>query len=417
MKKSELAPKLQNIYQEGAPCGVEKILLPGLENLWFVVPPQPPTTLPPQMPSRILGQAMRVIEQLPHQNEIDELDHLVSHLFLRREAMQSSRMEGTWSTIDHIFTPGEIYDQGDAKSERASVLGYAHALEKEFQSVSQQKMMFSYELVCRLHKNVVKQDPHYRGIAGKIRESVVFIGGLRRKEESIYNPPPPRHVLRCLKETLDWMSNTDLIELGDAGMGIPLPVRMAIGHSHFEGVHPFNDGNGRVGRMLMTLQMSAHGVLPLYLSGFIEAEKEEYGKSLQAAQKKLNYGPIVEFICNAIIYSYQEAQDSKQILQNLPQNWASRGKFRKGSTANRMLNLMISNPIFTAKSIQELLKITKPAAHQAIAQLLKAKIIRERTGQERNQIFAAEEVLEVLARNFAEPPQMALMRAQELLDR
>ena len=72
---------------------------------------------------------------------------------------------------------------------------------------------------------------------------------------------------------LDWMADETIVDMGDAGMGLSLPLRLAIGHSHFEAVHPFRDGNGRVGRVLMTLQMACTQKLPVYISGFIEAKK------------------------------------------------------------------------------------------------------------------------------------------------
>ncbi|MBC7691082.1 MAG: Fic family protein [Methylotenera sp.] len=368
------------------------------------------------MPAHALSKAVRLIEQLPRADQADPLDHLVSHLFLRREAVQSSRMEGTWSTIDHVFTPGEIHKGGEVKSELASVLGYAHALEAEFQAALKTgQKIFSKALVCRLHKKVVGKDPAFRGISGQVRNSPVFIGGLSRKEASIYNPTPPRHIERCLKQSMEWHSDRELIEFGDSGMGMALPTRMAIGHAHFEAVHPFSDGNGRVGRMLMTLQMAAHQVLPLYLSGYIEVQKDHYMKALREAQKRLKFGPIVEFICEAILDSHAEMKDTKSAIVNLPDEWRSRGSFRSDSSASRILELLITNPIITVSQIQDTLKVTRPAANNAAAQLVHAKVLRERTGQARNRLFAAEEVLELLARKFSEPPSAALLRARQLL--
>jgi len=416
MKREELTTQLRQEYRDELIGGVEKIKEPGFENFWFVVPPPPPKKIPKGLPTHSLSKAVRLMDQLPHVNSSDAIDRLTSYLFLRREAVQSSRMEGTWSTIDHILTPGEIYDVKEVKSERASVLGYAHALEKEFQSVVEKgDVIFSKALVCRLHKEVMSKDPAFRGLPGKIRKSPVFIGGLHRREESIYNPAPPLHVERCLHQVMTWYSDQDIIELGDAGMGMPLPVRMAIGHAHFEAVHPFSDGNGRIGRMLMTLQMAARGTLPLYLSGYIEAQKSDYMTVLQAAQKKLNYSPIVEFICEAIVASHSEARETKEAIKSLPDEWRDRHSFRSGSAADRMLDLLITNPIFTVSQIQDRLKVTRPAANHAAAQLVSAKIAKERTGHARNRVFAAEEVLELLARKFSEPPSAALMRARQQL--
>lgn len=201
MKRTELTSKLQRIYRPELDCGIEKIPEMGLENIWFVVPPPPPRALPKGLPVKALSKATRLITELSNSHAANELDQLVMHLLTRREAVQSSRIEGTWSTLDHVLTPGEVYDQGESKTERASVLGYAHALESEFQVISSQgPEALTSELVCRIHKKIMSKDPHYRGIAGQFRKSIVLIGGLNHREESIYNPTPPRHIKRCLQE-------------------------------------------------------------------------------------------------------------------------------------------------------------------------------------------------------------------------
>lgn len=183
-------------------------------------------------------------------------------------------------------------------------------------------------------------------------------------------------------------------------MGLPLPLRLAIGHSHFEAVHPFSDGNGRVGRVLMTLQMACTGKVPVYVSGYIEAEKQDYMSALASAQKKLDYGPITEFICEAIDASFQEAEATKKAIRALPGEWLARGKFRAKSSAERALQTIFTNPIFTAKTLEEKLNVSTPAAMRAVKQLLDAEIIRERTGFQRNRVFAAEEVIQLMARDF-----------------
>ncbi len=142
-------------------------------------------------------------------------------------------------------------------------------------------------------------------------------------------------------------------------MGLPLAVRMALGHSHFEAIHPFSDGNGRVGRMLLALQMSCSG--------------------------------------------------------KLPGLWLKRGTFRENSASARALTWLLSNPIFTAKQLSQELAVSPPAANRAIEQLRSRKIVRERTGRQSSRVFAAEEVIELLSRRFGDDPELALQRAQDLL--
>jgi Fic family protein len=276
----------------------------------------------------------------------------MAYLLVKREAVSSSRMEGTWSTVDEVLSPVKS-DVG--RSATASVRGYANALMFGVQAVTSDSLAaLTPALLCDLHKRVTLKDPGFAGIAGRLRTpgqpgDVVQIGSFGRKEDSIYNPAPPRQVLRCLDEVLDWMSDESVLEPGDAGMGMALPVRMAVGHAHFEAVHPFSDGNGRLGRMLWALQMVAAGRLPLYLSSYVEAERTQYGEALQEAQKQLKYRRIIEFICRAIIASSVEEADTQRALQNLPSEWHRRGRFRRGSSAARSLDLLLRMPLLTIK--------------------------------------------------------------------
>jgi Fic family protein len=294
-------------------------------------------------------------------------------------------------------------------------------LEKELRHVESKGLtIFNVDLVKSLHKETMKLDPRFKGVPGKIRErtpqDVVCIRGkTSNPEDSVYNPAPPRHVLRCLKEVMRWYSDKKFAELGNAGMGMPLIARMAIGHSHFEAIHPFTDGNGRVGRMLLTLQMACQGKIPIYLSGFIEEEKSQYGAVLQAAQKKLNYVPIIEFFAEAIIVSQREALHTRGHLAKLPDTWLKRGGFRKDSTAERALGWLVAHPIFTAKQLQEQFSVSPQAANVAVELLQKHGVARERTGFERNRVFAAEEVISLLSRRFASTPEESLEGARALM--
>ncbi|MGK5084027.1 Fic family protein [Bdellovibrionota bacterium FG-1] len=409
------------MYRDGLSAGIEKLAYPQFQNIWFVVPPAPPRQLPKDLPAKAVARAGEVIAQLISLKQATPLDRLISYLYLRKEAVESSRMEGTMSTIDHLLTPGEFLDANEVKSERTSVRGYAHALETELARVPLEGLsIFTADLVSRLHKATMQHDPKFKGAAGRLREpgqagEVVWIGGAQRPENSIYNPTPSRHVARCLQEVMSWMSDEELVELGNAGMGIPMAVRMALGHSHFEAVHPFSDGNGRVGRMLLTLQMACQGKLPIYLSGYIEEEKTTYGQALQEAQKRLNYGPIVEFISEALISSHAEGARTRACIEALPSNWWLRGQFRKNSAAHRGLPWLREHPVFSAKQLQLHLSVSAPAAHAAVAQLQKAGVVRERTGFGRNRVFAAEEVISLLARRFGSDPEEALEGARELM--
>jgi Fic family protein len=211
------------------------------------------------------------------------------------------------------------------------------------------------------------------------------------------------------------MSDESILQLGDAGLGMVLPIRMAVGHSHFEAVHPFSDGNGRVGRMLWALQLVAAGRLPLYLSSYVEAERTEYGEALQEAQKRLSYRRIIDLICRAIIASTEEETVTLQTLQSLPELWQERGRFRSESAAARALELLLRMPVLTVRLLADELGISLPAATAGIKRLEESGVVRDRSGRGRRRIYAAEEVINLLSRPFGAEIDVALEGARSLL--
>lgn len=415
MKKDELIGQLRQKYEAKRGFGITRVDASGYENIWFVVPPPPPLEVPKHLPLNALAKANSTLSRLASFSEMSAIDRLINYFFVRREAVESSRMEGTWSTIDSLLTPAEVYDAEQSKSDNLAVKGYAFALERQFSKAFKQKeKIFTEKLICEIHEDIVAKDPHYKGTPGGLREpgkpgSVVQIGGSLRKEESTYNPAPPEHVKDSLRKVLDWFCNAEIAQKGDAGVaGFTLVVRLAIGHSHFEAVHPFPDGNGRVGRALWPLQMICSDRMPLYLSGFVEEHKSAYSAVLQEAQKKLNYGPIIEFLCEAVIQSEAEAKATRAKIESLPARWRERAKFRGNSGADLALEAILRKPILTTTTLMDELKASRQTATLAVNQLVERKVIRKRGSVGRTQIYAAEELIALLSRRFGMDAEEAL---------
>ena len=422
MKINELAGKLQQKYTAGRECGITKIGHPDWQNIYFVVPPPPPTRWSGKLDYGLVGEALKAINRLPSLSNMSELDKLVHYLFAGREGVQSSRLEGTWSTIDHVLTPGEIAETGEGKNEHRAVRSYAKLLEEiTHQAASKGTQIFSEEFLCSIQKKIVENDPHSTGIPGKLRTpnkagSIVTIGGGFRPENSTYNPAPATEVKRCLHEILAWFRDDEMAQRGDAGAsGLNLPLRLAIGHSHFEAIHPFSDGNGRTGRALWSVQMVCAGNMPLYLSGYIESKKDQYAAALAESQKRLNYNSIIELLCNAIIESDLEAKKTKEAIELLESKWHERGKFKDHSTAKKTLRLLLSRPIITNSCLQKKLGVSKTASNDAIKALVQKKIINYRKSERRQKVYAAEELIQILSRPFGSEIEIALEKAELLL--
>jgi len=418
MRRHELTEVLRQPYTAAAGCGIEKVDKPGYENIWFVVPPSPPERLTEVLSLPLLRDANLALQSRPSPRSASEIQKTMAFLLKRREAVSSSRMEGTWSTVDAVLTPAK---DPEAHSATASVRGYASALIRGIEAIEENGVAaLTTVLVRELHSKIMEKDPGMHAVAGKIREpgmpgDIIQIGAFGRREDSIYNPAPPARVARSLDKVLAWLSDVSILATGDAGLGLSLPIRMAVGHSHFEAVHPFSDGNGRVGRMLWALQMTAAGHLPLYLSGFVESEKDEYGAALQEAQKQLSYRRLVEFVCNAVVACAAEEHVTAQTLGGLPDEWQERGKFRRGSAAARTLRLLLSTPIMTVKLLSTELDVPVETASQGLKRLERGGVVRDRTRQGRGRIYAAEEVINVLSRPYGSDIGIALASAREVL--
>lgn len=421
MKLDELAQPLQRPYTKSRGCGIVRSQRSDYQHIPFLVPPAPPRDVPAGLAVARIAEANATLVRRPSPERADDRDRLVAYLSARREAVASSRMEGTWTTIDSVLSPGDAMDDREARSERMSVRAYAVALEEATEEVWEAGLAaLTRDLVCRMHERVMSRDPSFRGIAGRIRQpgtagDIVQIGGFPRKEAAIFNPPLPEYVGLCLDDVMAWLRDEELVELGDAGMGMALPMRMAVGHSHFEAVHPFSDGNGRVGRMLWPLQMLAAGHLPLYISGYIEENTAAYSLALQAAQKQLDYSGIVAFVCDAVIASSADEDATKTAITFLPDTWRQRGRFRRKSSPDRALGVLMRLPIITARQLSKELGVSFQAASRALKSLEKAGVVRERTGYGRNRVFAAEEVVALLSRPFGQDPAIALEGGRDLL--
>ncbi|WP_271593241.1 Fic family protein [Bradyrhizobium sp. CCBAU 65884] len=213
--------------------------------------------------------------------------------------------------------------------------------------------VFTMDLIKDLHRAVMKDDPDYQDIPGDLRTGVVWIGGNKDIAYSSLNPPPPADVADCLAQTVDYLRNEGMQQLTQGFI-----TRMAIAHTHFEAVHPFRDGNGRVGRLLLPLMMAAERHVPLYLSPYIESKKGSYYASLKDAQQRLDWEPIITFMADAVTGTVEELIRTRTALSELSD--------RNGSAAIRALDELHNYPVLTAKRLGQLLDVSPAQVNQAI---------------------------------------------------
>lgn len=324
---------------------------------------------------------------------------LISRILPRQEAISSSAIEGTYSTLDELLSVEETSDEETSDAAK-QVRDYALALDALIPAAIEKKhTIFTVDLARELHRLVMRGDTGYQDTSGELRSRVVWIGGRGDIAYSTYNPPPPGDIPSCLEESMAYM-RSDGMQI----MTQNLITRMAITHAHFEAVHPFRDGNGRVGRLLMPLMMAAEGGIPLYLSPYIAEHKEAYYTALRMAQQQLEWHHLTGFLCNAITATVNELFATRHALQMLTDRWEERRQFRKGSAALLALTLLPHYPVLTMKRLATLVDVSIPAATNAIGQLVEEGILNERTGYSRNRIFVATEALQIINRPFGAEP-------------
>lgn len=364
--------------------------------------------IPPPLPEDAvpLGGAVRKVEEamvaLARVEAIaaDLKDaYLISRILIRREAVASSSIEGTNSTLDELLAAEETQDEEGAAATR-QVRDYAVALDElvpEVQRVGAD--IFSADLIGGLHQRVMKDDPDYRDAPGQVRSRVVWIGGTGDIAYSTFNPPPPDQVEACLAGVIAYMRGN-----GMQVMTQGLLTQIALAHAQFEAIHPFRDGNGRVGRLLIPLMMAADRRIPLYLAPFIESRKADYYAALKVAQQRLQWDALVGFLADAVIATVAELLATRTALAELRNIWLGRRDFRRGSASYLALDWLPHYPVLTVKRLAKILDVSFKTAAQAVDQLVDSGILAERTGYARNRIFAATEALSIINRPFGAEP-------------
>lgn len=386
MKRDDLIPAVR--------AQLRRLPEPHASHYGVVPLPPPEESITLRSTLAVHRQALDMIARVDALTAELQDPYLVSRLLSRREAVTSSSIEGTNSTLDELLTIEE--DSETARAAARQVRDYALALERFIpEAGALGPALFTADIFCALHAEAMHHDPDYPDTPGHLRTSVVWIGGQGQIAYSTFNPPPPADVPACLADTARYMRCEGMQPLTQS-----LVIRMALAHAHFEAVHPFRDGNGRVGRLLLPLMMAADGHTPIYLSPYIEANRAGYYAGLKSAQQHLNWEPLVDYLSQAIIATVRELFATRVALRALVQQWRERRKFRAGSAALRMLAILPDYPVVTIKRMAERLDLSIPAALTGITQLAGAGILTERTGYRRNRIFVASEVLSILNRPF-----------------
>ncbi len=333
---------------------------------------------------RALGELAGVGRRLPN-------PHLLIRPFVRREAVLSSRIEGTVTRLDQLFLFESEADEVAHPADVAEVANYVHALELGLQRLGE-GLPLCWRLLREVHERLMQGVRGENKRPGQFRNCDVMIGRPGQSWDDA-RPVPPMHT------ALDPLLRDFERFLNDPGE-LPVVVQLALAHYQFETLHPFMDGNGRLGRLLITLMLCERRILPqplLYLSAFLERRSQDYKDRMLEVSRRASWGDWVRFFAQGVAEQARDAVDRATRLLDLWQEYRVRVRqASQSSAALQLLDELFASPFLTIPRAAEVLGVTFPTAQSNMKKLEGLGIVQERTGRRRNRIYQAREVLGLL---------------------
>ncbi len=352
-----------------------------------------PDPLPPEIPwtSKLvstLSDADRAVGNLAGEGRRLPNQHLLIRPFVKREAVLSSRIEGTQATLGELLAleAGSVVDRSpdDLREVGNYVLAMEHGIERL------QNFPLSLRLIRELHERLMAGVRGDQATPGDFRRSQNWIGppGCTLMNAS-YVPPPVPEMHECLGGLETFLHDRT----------IPPLVQIALAHYQFEAIHPFLDGNGRVGRLLITLFLVERRVLPaplLYLSAFFEATRQDYYERLRAVTDRGEWGPWLEYFLNGVARQAEDAIGRAQAINERLADWRGLVAGSASSVPSALIDLLAANPYWTVKGVSQKLEVAFTTAQRAVEKLVGHSILIEVSGAKRDRVYCAKELLEIL---------------------
>lgn len=357
-----------------------------------------PSPLPPDPPIEWTSKLHGLMEKANQAvGRLDGLTHslpdvsIFLYSYIRKEALLSSQIEGTQSSLSDLLlfedkeTPGVPLD--DVQEVSNYVAAMNHGLKR-----LKAGFPLSLRLLKEIHEVLLSKGRGSSKMPGEFRRSQNWIGG-SRPGNARFVPPPPNAVLACLGDLEKFLHEpTDKV---------PVLVKAALGHVQFETIHPFLDGNGRLGRLLITLLLCVEGVLTepiLYLSLYFKTHRDEYYDRLGAVRRNGDWEGWMEYFLEGVSVTAESASESARKIHKLFEKDQEKiSKIgRAAETALRVHQYMRKKPLVSVSTLAEKLEVTFPTATGALGNLEKLGIVKEFTGRKRNRLYTYHTFMDIL---------------------
>lgn len=359
--------------------------------------------VPPRLPPVPAVQMDRLYSRLEAANRaIGRLDGVASilpdtplflYMYVRKEALLSSQIEGTQSSLSDLLLFESEEAPGVPLDDVQEVSNYIGAMNHGLNRI-REGFPLSLRLIREIHEALLSKGRGSTKQPGEFRKSQNWIGGTR-PGNALFVPPPPEQVMNLMAD-LETFIHADTPE-------IPFLIKAGLVHVQFETIHPFLDGNGRLGRLLITFLLCTHGILKepiLYLSLYFKSHRQHYYDLLQRVRDQGDWETWLEFFLDGITEtSLQAADAAREILQLFE---ADRKRIedlgRPAASALRVHQLIQQKPLTSISEAAEKLKLSPPTVAKSIEHLQQLGILRETTGRQRGRKFVYGEYLNILNR-------------------
>jgi Fic family protein len=329
--------------------------------------------------------------------------YLFTRLYTKKEALMSSRIEGTQSSLEEVLMAEaeelnkSYFRDGywaGGRPVRASdlleVRNLIKASEEGVESIRTEKI--TLPLLLRLHRILLKGVRGGERNPGALRSVPNWLGPAgTRIQDSIYVPPPPESVRELLTNLLDYLNGTD---------NLPKLVRIAIAHYQFEAIHPFEDGNGRIGRLMVILYMLEAKLLDLellYLSEYFERNRSKYYDLLLKVSQQGTYGEWVSFFLNGIIEQTNSVIEKVSALLEFSDKTRKRLEKERSPYVLLTFESLLSNPYVTIPTVAKMNKISYPAAKRVVSRLIAIGVLKKLDYKNaRGKIFGSRQIIEII---------------------
>ncbi len=339
--------------------------------------------------NQLLSEADRKLGELNAFSQLIPDVVFFIRMHITKEATKSSRIEGTQTTIEEALQKAENIDP-EKMDDWQEVHNYIEAMNYAIGQLD--KLPLSNRLLRQAHKLLLKGVRGKHKQPGEFRQSQNWIGGATLKDAHYI---PPHHT-----EVPDLMSDLEKF-LNNDSLEVPHLIRIGISHYQFESIHPFLDGNGRLGRLLITLYLVSNDILSkpaLYLSDFFERNRNHYYDNLTIVRTKNN---LIQWLTFFLVGVSETADNSIKTFNKII---ALRKRIEEEKLihfgkripkAKKLLNHLYSKPITTINDVEEILKVDNSTANRLIQEFEKSQILIEKTGYSRNRVFYFDEYLKL----------------------